>query len=153
MKILIWTAARLMEHLPEFFFHHWELFLSLLILFVLLLVNEWRTSTQQPKKLSPQAAVLLMNQEAMIFDIRPMTAFAKGHLLHATHLEKNDKGTYEAPRSNKSKKLPIILVCQNGLSTQTVGATWIKSGLTDIHILAGGMDAWQDAGFPTVKST
>ncbi|MCX7114947.1 MAG: rhodanese-like domain-containing protein [Gammaproteobacteria bacterium] len=139
-----------MAYLPEFILHHWELFASLLILLVLLFLYEWKAYQQQAKKISPQEAVLLMNQQALVLDMRAIAQFDKGHILNATHI---DKDNYQPKPTNKSKKQTLIVVCQNGVASNTLASTWLQSGLTDIHVLAGGMDAWLDAGFPLTKTS
>ncbi len=138
-----------MEYLLEFILHHWELFVSLIILLVLLFIYEWRSYKQQATKISAQEAVLLINQQALVLDMRASTSFDQGHIIDAISINKDD---YQPPAPHKSKKQSIILVCQNGIASHTLASQWLQTGITDLHVLSGGMNAWQEAGFPLVKS-
>src|SRR3990167_1941208 len=98
----------MMEHLPEFIVHHWELCLALVIILILIAIYELRAYRIQSQQISPQHAVFLINNEkAAIFDARERIAFEKGHILDAVHVAIDSPN---ATALQKYKKLPVILV-------------------------------------------
>jgi rhodanese-related sulfurtransferase len=45
----------------------------------------------------------------------------------------------------------LLLVCQNGLQSNKASRVVRDAGYTDVHVLQGGLTAWQQAGMPVVK--
>ena len=139
----------MMEHLPEFIVHHWELCLALVIILILIAIYELRAYRIQSQQISPQHAVFLINNEkAAIFDARERIAFEKGHILDAVHVAIDSPN---ATALQKYKKLPVILVCEQGKITPIHASKWVEAGFTQLTILAGGIAAWKEAGFPLVN--
>jgi rhodanese-related sulfurtransferase len=139
-----------MNQLLEFITHHWDLWISLGILLILLFIYEIRSQRAQAAKVSPQDAVILINnQEAVIVDIRDLEQFNKGHIIHSIHVNKED---YHAKKLTKYQEKPLILVCQKGEISQSVAAQWLQAGYTQLRVLSGGIEAWRDAGFPLINT-
>lgn len=136
--------------LSEFIFNHWELFVSLAILCLLLFIYEIRTYRDASSLLSPQEAVLLMNQKAVIFDLRPETEFHLSHIVNAKSVKENE---FESKLLSKYKKQPIILLCQNGLQSAQAASAWQKAGYEHVKVLKGGIDYWKEAGFPLITDS
>lgn len=138
-----------MKPFLEFIFNHWELCLALGILLVLLFIYEIKTQRNQAPKLSPQEAVMLINQDetAAIFDLRDAEQFSKGHMIHAINVNQTE---HHAKKFTPYKEKPIILVCQNGETSQKVATQWMQAGYSNLHVMTGGINAWQDAGFPLI---
>ncbi len=51
----------------------------------------------------------------------------------------------------KNKGNPVILVCQTGQQSQKASRAVSEAGYSEVHVLQGGLDAWQKAGMPVVK--
>lgn len=47
-----------------------------------------------------------------------------------------------------AKDAPILLYCQTGRMSLAAGRELVAAGYTDVSHLAGGMEAWQQAGLP-----
>jgi len=138
-----------MFHLNEFIQHHWQLWLALFIIILLIAINEWLTKKKQAQRRSPQGVVELMNHEnAVVFDLRDAEAFKKGHIIQAIQA-----GTTEiqATKMKPYQTKPIILVCARGQQSTALGMKLRQQGYTQVFILEGGMSAWQNAGLPLVK--
>lgn len=139
----------LTQNLNEFFQHHWQLWLALLLVLVIIAINEWVTNKKQAKKLSPQEAVALINNHnATIIDIRETAAFQTGHIIESIHANTKEAQTTKL-KSLQNK--PIILVCARGQTAMTLGMKLRQQGYTQVYILNGGILAWQNAGLPLVK--
>ena len=46
---------------------------------------------------------------------------------------------------------PIVVYCQQGYSSSFAVANLVDLGLTDVHDLTGGFDAWAAAGLPVTS--
>jgi rhodanese-related sulfurtransferase len=44
---------------------------------------------------------------------------------------------------------PLLMVCRSGSRSAAAAAFLLRNGFQDVANVAGGMDAWQVAGFPT----
>ena len=51
----------------------------------------------------------------------------------------------------KRKTKPLIVCCETGNRSASAAAALRKQGFERVFNLAGGMKAWQDAGFPIEK--
>lgn len=137
----------MMTHLPEFIVHHWDLWLALGIILILLLIYELRT--YQTIQLPPQEAVLFINRErAAIIDIRSADAFKQGHIINAVHAKPDD---YKTASFAKYKTKPLLIVCSANANAVQIKKQWSASGFAHVHTLAGGIEAWQTAGLPLIK--
>lgn len=138
-----------MEHLSDFIIHHWALCLAFFILLMCIVIYELKMYQAQSKQLSPQEAVLLINQhQACVMDMRDPDLFSKGHILDAIQVRVDDHAN---AKFKKHKEKPVILVCQKGTSARQAASVWMNAGYKHVHVLAGGVDAWKEAGFPIVK--
>lgn len=138
-----------MEHLGQFITNHWELWLALIAILVLIFINEWITQKKKAKELNPQAAVDLINNEnAVVFDLRDKETFKNGHIIGAINCTAED---FEQAKMNKYKNKKIILVCARGLQSPAVAAKITAQGYQPM-VLGGGIASWQNADLPLVKS-
>jgi len=46
---------------------------------------------------------------------------------------------------------PVYLMCRSGNRAKQAAEKLVKRGFSDVHVIEGGMLAWSQAGFPTVK--
>lgn len=138
-----------MEQLGQFIMHHWELWLGLVVVLLLIFMNEQLMQKKRAKALSPASVVDMMNHaNAVVIDIRDLETFRAGHIIDATRMS-IDELTQE--RMKKYNNNPLILVCTRGIQAATAATKLRAEGVTNVMILAGGMTAWQEAGLPIIK--
>ena len=100
------------------------------------------------KQVGPQEAVMLFNHEdALVLDVREPSEWADGHIAKARHIPlgqlKNRLADLE-----KYKGKPIVVVCRTGNRSGSACGQLKKAGFENLHNLAGGMQAWEQAGLP-----
>jgi rhodanese-related sulfurtransferase len=97
-------------------------------------------------------ATLLMNQQdAAVVDLRDPEEFAKGHIVNARNVPAAQLET-RLRELEKLKRRPVILCCERGNRSGS-GATLLrKGGFDKVFTLAGGLDAWRQAGLPLEKA-
>jgi rhodanese-related sulfurtransferase len=101
--------------------------------------------------LSAAAATQLINRRnAVVIDLRPAADFANGHLPSARHLEFGELQA-KVGQLIKNKSNPVLLVCQNGQQSNKAARIVQEAGYAEVHVLEGGVNAWQQAGMPVVK--
>jgi rhodanese-related sulfurtransferase len=139
------------EQLIEFIGNHWMMAAGLFIVTILLIQDIFDSATRKHKTISPNEAVVLMNDEKTILvDVRDPTEFAEGHIEGARNipLAKLDE---RAGELETHKNLPIIVNCQSGTRSLAAGKKLTKLGFTQIHEMKGGMFAWKDQNLPVTK--
>jgi len=89
---------------------------------------------------------LLLRHEIALLDLRHEAAFATGHPLFAANMAA-DRISLEAAIRLPRKDVPIVLYDNGeGLVAAAVGRL-AALGYTNVRALAGGLQAWRDAGY------
>ena len=83
-------------------------------------------------------------------DLRAIADYQKGHIAGAKNVLMSQFDP-ESKQLASAKALPIVLVCQNGVTVDGAAKRLKKAGFERIHVLEGGITAWQQAELPLVK--
>ncbi|MBA2656978.1 MAG: rhodanese-like domain-containing protein [Tatlockia sp.] len=138
-----------MEQLGQFLFNHWILWTLLILMLILIYINEFLSQKKRAKEVSPQEAVNLINHEnAVVFDLRDVENFTKGHIIDARQTSAED---FSKKNMDKYKDKPLILVCAKGLQSTSLATKLKEQGFVQAMALAGGLAAWQAADLPIIK--
>lgn len=97
-----------------------------------------------------EATQLINRRNAVVIDLRGGPDYAAGHLPAARHLAL-DELQAKIGQIAKNKATPVLLVCQTGLQSNKASRIVEAAGYTEVHVLQGGLNAWQQAGMPVVK--
>jgi rhodanese-related sulfurtransferase len=97
-----------------------------------------------------EATQLINRRNAVVIDLRPSADFTNGHLPAARHIELAELQA-KIGQIAKNKATPVLLVCQTGAQSSKASRIVEAAGYTDVHVLQGGLSAWQQAGMPVVK--
>jgi rhodanese-related sulfurtransferase len=129
-----------------FFQMHPFLSMALLASFIIVMAYEGHRKVLSLNNVLPQQAILLMNKNARVFDLRSKEEFKKGHILGAT----NHQGILDAsdPSLIKIKDKIILLVCSSGSQSGKEAVRLNKIGFKTIYSLGGGMAAWSAEKLP-----
>jgi rhodanese-related sulfurtransferase len=99
---------------------------------------------------APEAVQLINRRNASVIDVRPAAEYSKGHLPAARNFEISELQA-KIGQIAKNKSNPVLLVCQTGQQSQKASQIVSDAGYAEVHVLQGGLDAWQKAGMPVVK--
>ena len=114
----------------------------------------WLTLTKRISKAKEagvaDAVQMINRQDAQVVDVRETSEFNAGHIADARHIPVGQL-VERVKELEKFKDKPIVLVCASGNRSTTAAATLHKAGFTQVWSLAGGMNAWQQAGMPIRK--
>ena len=99
---------------------------------------------------SPAEATRLLNEDALILDVREDKEWAAGHIPRSRHIPLSQLGE-RVGELEKYKDHPIVINCQSG-SRSAHGCRMLKKhGFQKLYNLAGGLSAWQQASLPVSK--
>jgi rhodanese-related sulfurtransferase len=97
-----------------------------------------------------EAVQMINHEDAAVIDIRDAEAFAKGHVLNARNVPLADLDA-RLRDMEKLKRKPLIVCCDRGSRSGGAVAALRKAGHEKAVHLAGGLDAWREAGLPVEK--
>jgi rhodanese-related sulfurtransferase len=138
-----------MDRFLEFAGNHMLLVLALTGSFLVLVFSELRRKAGGLVTVDPTAAVRLINNDAIVLDLRTAESYSRGHIVNAKNIPYDE---FDANRDKvaKFKSKPIVTVCDSGVSSNKAAASLRKSGFESVYGLKGGMSAWSQAGLPVV---
>ena len=139
------------ERLPEFIGAHPLLSMGMLAVTLALVMNELSRFTQGYKAISPPQLTQLINREnALVIDVSPLGDYEKGHVVGSKHVAMSQLDP-ESKLLAKVKELPVAVVCRNGMQSAQAAKRLVKAGFKQVHLLEGGIGAWQGAEMPLAK--
>jgi rhodanese-related sulfurtransferase len=140
-----------MDTYLEFASNHVILATALTLSFFLLIFSELRRKAGSISTVEPQAAVSLINADAVIIDLRNPEAFARGHIVNAKNIPIDELDANQEKLS-KMKSTAILAVCDAGVTSKRAVDTLRKSGMESVYGLKGGITAWTAANLPLVTN-
>jgi phage shock protein E len=106
----------------------------------------WALQTMEAERLK---TLLDGGQRVVVVDVRSPDEFRQGHIPGARSLSLDEPGDRfrQLPRSE-----PIVLYCSCPEAEVGPAYQFLRySGYRDVHVLAGGLQAWLARGYPLVK--
>jgi hydroxyacylglutathione hydrolase len=91
------------------------------------------------------AKQLAASRDRRVIDVRGAAEWNEGHLSNAEH---RFLGDLAAQLRDIPRDAPIAVHCQGGTRSAIAASLLQAQGFTDVANLAGGIKAWQAAGFP-----
>ncbi len=122
---------------------------ALVFSFLMLVFYELRRKSEGVTNVEPQAAVSLINADAVVIDLRSAEAFARGHIVNAKNIPFDELDANQEKISKLAAK-PILAVCEAGMSSGKAVASLKKAGIESVYGLKGGIAAWTQANLPLV---
>ncbi len=138
-----------MDKILEFTSNHVVLVSVLLISFFLVVFSELRRKASGLINVEAADAVKLINNDAVVIDIRSAEAFARGHIVNARNVP-SDELDSRLSQLEQFKANPVIAVCDNGITSTRAVNTLRGAGFESAYGLKGGMTSWGQAGLPVV---
>ena len=126
-----------------------------ILLFILALVSGalllWPLLQRRGNKVSILQATQLFNQcKTLFLDVREEAEFAKGHVREARNIplkQLSDKLGELA----KFKAKNVVVICATGVQSSKAAGQLKAAGFESVHIMDGGVAAWQSQGLPVFK--
>jgi rhodanese-related sulfurtransferase len=111
------------------------------------------TSQVDAAQLGPNVDVATVNgllgrDDVVILDVREQSEYDAGHIPGVTLIPLND-----VPNrlSEIPKDRPVIVTCRSGNRSGQATDFLRQQGYTNVHNMTGGINAWQQAGYPVEK--
>jgi rhodanese-related sulfurtransferase len=140
-----------MERLIEFAGNHPYLVAAAVFMVILVIVSEMRTRIQDFAAIAPHDAIRLMNQGALLLDVRDAAQYEAGHIGEARHVPlKEVAGSADSLKKYREK--PVVTYCDTGMNGGAAARELRKLGFSKVFNLRGGLSAWRHENLPVIRS-
>lgn len=139
-----------MERLLEYITRHPFLAGGTAVLALAVLAYEASRARSGGQSVGPMDAVRLMNQGAVLIDVRSQSEFDSGHILDAKHVPQ-DQLASSLDSLKKLKDKVVIACCESGMRSGAAARVLQAQGFTKVVNLKGGLQAWRAENLPLVK--
>jgi rhodanese-related sulfurtransferase len=138
-----------MDRFLEFAGNHTLLVAGLVGSFLVAIFYELRRKANGLVNVEAADAVRLINNNALVLDLRSAETYGRGHIVNARNLGADEVET-KVPGLAPDKSVPVVAVCDNGVSSNRTVMALRKLGYESVFGLKGGMNGWIQAGLPVV---
>ncbi len=138
-----------MDNILEFVGNNTLLVSALMVSFFVVIFTELRRKASGLVNVDAVDAVKLINNDAVVVDLRSSDAHSRGHIVNARSIP-SDELDAKLSTLAQYKSKPIIAVCESGVSSTRAVNTLRQQGFESVYGLKGGMGGWSQAGLPVV---
>jgi rhodanese-related sulfurtransferase len=141
-----------MQRLFEFIGHHPYYATAAVVAAAAVAFYEIRERIQAFAALSSAQAVRLMNQGALVIDLRGKELYEAGHIGDARNVPVAELAA-QADTLKKWRDKNVITYCDSGASGASGARTLMKLGFTKVFNLQGGLNAWVKDNLPVARTS
>ncbi len=116
---------------------------AMVTVFLLAIFNELKIKEGDICGLTPIEAVKLINQNAVVYDLRNPTTYNQKHIIGATNIEAEN-----LLANNHDNKSLMLLVCESGGVSKKTSLSLRKKNLDNVFYIKGGQAAWETGSLP-----
>jgi rhodanese-related sulfurtransferase len=139
-----------MDRLLEYATRHPFLVGGTVVLLLAAIAYEISKARSGGQAVGPADAVRLLNQGAVLVDVRSKAEFDGGHIIDARHVPQDEiAGAGETLKKYKDKV--VITCCESGMRSGAAARVLQAQGFTKVVNLRGGLQAWRADSLPLVK--
>jgi thiosulfate/3-mercaptopyruvate sulfurtransferase len=139
-----------MERFLEYTSNHPFLVAAVVLALVIVIVNEKRIRASAFSAVTSQELVRLMNQGALVLDIRKPEEFALGHVNGARQLP-SDQILNAGDNFKKFKEKPVVVIDDSGSLAAAAVRQLGTQGFTKAFLLRGGFRTWRADNLPVTR--
>ncbi len=140
-----------MQQLLDYFSRHPYLVGATVLAAIAVAAFELRARVQAFAALSTTQAVRLMNQGALVIDLRSKELYDAGHIVDARHVPAAELES-QADSLKKWRDRNVITCCDSGAAGANAARSLVKLGFTKVFNLQGGLNAWVKDNLPLAKT-
>ena len=140
-----------MDRVLDFASHHPWLATATVVLAALVAIYEMRMRSEGLRSVSPQELIRLMNQGAVVLDLRPAEQYQAGHLNGARQMS-GEQILSAGDTLKKHKEKTVVVYDDSG----NLGAAAVRQlsaqGFSRVFALRGGLSAWRADNLPVSRA-
>lgn len=139
-----------MERLLDYVNHHPWLAGALVLVLIIVALYELHARRETLASVSPQDMVRLMNQGALLIDLRPAEQYTAGHVNGARQMS-GEQILKAADTLKKYKEKAVVVYDDTGSLGASAVRQLVAQGFTKAFSLRGGLAAWRTENLPLTR--
>lgn len=139
-----------MDRLLDYFTNHPFLAGGAVLMVLVVVAYEMRRHGLGSTAVAPNDAIRMMNEGAVIVDLRAPNQFKDGHIAGARNVP-GDQIVDGAKALEKLAGKTLIMCGDNGTAAGAAVRTLARAGFKNVFSLRGGLTAWRHENLPVVK--
>jgi rhodanese-related sulfurtransferase len=140
-----------MDRVLDFASHHPWLATATAVLAALVAVYEMRMRSESLRSVSPQELIRLMNQGAVVLDLRPAEQYQAGHLNGARQMS-GEQILSAGDTLKKHKEKTVVVYDDSGTLGAAAARQLSAQGFSRVFALRGGLSAWRADNLPLSRA-
>jgi rhodanese-related sulfurtransferase len=141
-----------MDRLLEYAARHPFLVGGTVLLFLAAVAYEYSRARSGGESVGPLDAVRLLNQGALMLDVRTRAEYEGGHIIDARHIPQ-DEIAQSAETLKKYRDKVVVACCESGARSGAAARVLRAQGFAKVVNLRGGLQAWRAENLPLVKGS
>ena len=117
---------------------------------ILVIIYEMRVQSETKASVSPQDMVRLMNQGALLIDLRPLEQYSAGHVGGARQMS-GEQILQAGDTLKKYKEKAVVVYDDTGSLSASAVRQLAAQGFTKAFNLRGGLAAWRTENLPLTR--
>lgn len=139
-----------MDRLLDYSINHPLLAGGLVLMLIVVIAYELRMRGATSSAVGANEAVRLMNEGAVLVDLRSTNQFKDGHITGAKNIPGDQIGADPKAVERLASKT-VVLYCDDGATTAAAQRTLTAAGIKNVFSLRGGLAAWKQENLPVAK--
>ncbi|MGD8324077.1 MAG: rhodanese-like domain-containing protein [Gammaproteobacteria bacterium] len=123
---------------------------GIVVAWLAVMFYEFRLKSQSFSHVSTGEAVRLMNQGAVVLDVRKPEDFAAGHIVNARNVALEDLADNRSLLDKYRKKV-VLTVCDSGTASNRAAMQLRREGVEKVFSIRGGLAGWKSENMPIEK--
>ncbi len=140
-----------MDRFLENLSHHPWLSTATAVMAAIVVVYEMRARSESLVSVSPQELIRLMNQGALLLDLRPAEQYQAGHLAGARQMS-GAQILKAGDTLRKHKEKAVVVYDDTGSLGSAAVRQLLAQGFTRAFALRGGLAAWRADNLPLSRA-
>jgi rhodanese-related sulfurtransferase len=140
-----------MDRVLEYLSHHPWLGTATAMVVALIVVYEMRARSESLASVTPQELIRLMNQGALLLDLRPPEQYQAGHLAGARQMS-GEQILKAADTLKKHKEKAVVVYDDSGSLSAAAVRQLTAQGFSHAFTLRGGLAAWRANNLPLSRA-
>lgn len=134
-----------MDRLIEFAGAHPVLTALAAVLIAAITATELKRATRRWREVSPFELTQLVNDGALLLDLRDDRAHRSGHIAGARAVALD---ALDAEVAGRAKDAPVVVCCESGVESGKAAERLSAAGFTKVAALKGGLASWRADNLP-----
>lgn len=118
------------------------------LLSAIIVATETKRLMRRWRELSPAELTLLVNDGALLLDLRAGEAHRAGHIPGARLVKMSE---LDGAVANHAKDAQVVVCCETGADSAKAADQLSAAGFTKVGALRGGLASWRAENLPLVK--